>query len=307
MMFKPNHFGLFFTPKYVEYAQHNADREPFASAFARLRQGSIEGAAVVQWAGLCYRFLNDTEAGEIALTTMDRLLNDMGEQSSYLNAIWDALLFAHAVEMLCDHPAVHPAQLARWREGVYERTQLLNERVYALSFLETLWLGLVNMAAGVVLEREPIFQQGAQAYRDAVSRDISPRGHIEPLTKRGEMSVMLQSVLGVGALVMMAELAAHVGVDLWGYEVRGVSVMTCALYPIYYFYVTDKWKWEETTPEEVQAVFRAHGGYLEIVNKRHAPRDMKPLLEDLRPIVDPLAGGFPTLSHGVAPRRGLFG
>jgi hypothetical protein len=305
-MFKPHHFGLFFTPKHVEYAQQNATREPFASAFTRLRQGGAEGAAAVQWAGMHYRFLGDAEAGEIALTTMERLLDDTGEQSAYLNAIWDALIFAQAVEMLCDHPAVQPAQLARWHDGVYERAGLLNERIYELTYLESLWLGLLNMAAGVVLEREPVFGRGVQAYRDAVSRDISPRGHIEPLTQRGEMSVMLQTVLGVEALVMMAELAAHVGVDLWGYEVRGVSVMTCALYPIYYFYVTDKWKWEEITPEEVQAVFQAHGGYLEIVNRRHSPRDIKPLLEELRPLVDTLAGGIPTLTHGVVPKRGLF-
>ena len=134
-----------------------------------------------------------------------------------------------------------------------------------------------------------------------------PVAKLEPLTKRGDMSVMLQSVLGVEALVMMVELAAHVGVDLWSYEMRGVSVMTGALYPMYYFYVTERWTWEEITPEEVQAIFRAHGGYLEIVNKRYTPRDIKPLLEDLRPLVDPLAGGMPTLTHGVAARRGLFG
>jgi hypothetical protein len=307
MMFKPLHFGLFFSPKHVEYAQQNAARDPFLSAFIRLRQGTADGAAAVQLAGLRYRFLGDRESGEIALTAMERLLEDAGEATSYLNAIWEALLLAQTTEMLSDHPALQPALLARWRDAIYERAGVLNERVYGLSYLEVLWLGLLNMAVGVVLEREPIFERGAQVYRDAVSRDISPRGHIEPLTKRGELSVMYRSVLGVEALVMMAELAAHVGVDLWGYEVRGVSVMTGALYPMYYFYVTEKWTWEEITPEEVQAVFRAHGGYLEVVNKRYAPRDIKPLLEDLRPLVDPLAGSMPTLTHGVAARRGLFG
>jgi hypothetical protein len=83
--------------------------------------------------------------------------------------------------------------------------------------------------------------------------------------------------------------------------------MTAAVYPIYYFYVTDKWTWELLTPAQVQAAFRRHGGYLEIVYQRAQPRDFRPLLEDLRPIYDPFAGGVTTLTHGLPLKRGWFG
>ena len=55
-------------------------------------------------------------------------------------------------------------------------------------------------------------------------------------------------------------------------------------------------------------LFRRYGGYLEILNRRTGFKDLKPLLEDLRPIYDPRGGGLTTLSHGVpVKKRGLFG
>ncbi len=306
-MFTPHHYGLFFSQQHVDYARKHVAHAPIAAAFNVLRHATAEGAAAAQLAGLRYRFLSDLESGEIALTIMDALFRDFMERPDNLNLLRDAVILAQCIELLRDHPAAHPAQVTHWQEALHERTAALNDRAHADDYLETLWMGLANMATGVVLEREPLFERGAQVYRDAIAHAVSPRGHIEPLTLKGETSVMLRMVLGVEALVMMAELAAQVGVDLWRCEVRGVSVMTCALYPMYYFYVTDKWKWEAITPEEVQAAYRAHGGYLEIINKRYTPRDIKPLLEDLRPIHDPLAGGVPTLSHGIVARRGLFG
>jgi hypothetical protein len=158
-----------------------------------------------------------------------------------------------------------------------------------------------------VLEREPVFNVGVEAFQRAIAEDVKPRGFIEPAVKGEDGGSMARSVECVSALVLMAEAAAQVGVNLWDMQVRGVSVMTAALYPIYYFYVTDNWKWDALTPQHVQDCFRAHGGYLEIVNHRARPKDFKPLLEELRPIYDPDAGGIPTLTHGVAVKRGLFG
>lgn len=306
-MFNPQHCGLFFTTQQLEYARKNAAREPFAAALNALRQQQAEGVAAVQWAALRYRFLQDHDAGEIALTTLVNLLAGDVERLSYFDLISESLVLAQVFELLREHPAATPAHSARWRDWLHDRVGLVNEHVYDKDLLETTWTALLNMAAGVVLEREPVFAAGIRVFQDVVAREISPRGHVEFAVKHGVGSAMLRSVLAVEALVLMAEIAAHSGVDLWRYEVRGVSVMTGALYPIYYFYVTDKWQWEAISPEEVQAIFRAHGGYLEIINRRHQPRDIKPLLEDLRPIYDPRAGGLVTLTHGLVLRRGLFG
>ena len=88
-------------------------------------------------------------------------------------------------------------------------------------------------------------------------------GAIVYLTDRGPQSWHL---FLWPALVLMAEAAAHCGVNLWAYNFRGVSVKTAALYPIYYFYTPEKWSWDEgITLDEAQALFRHYGGFLEIL------------------------------------------
>ncbi|NJO82959.1 MAG: hypothetical protein HC828_09135 [Blastochloris sp.] len=113
----------------------------------------------------------------------------------------------------------------------------------------------------------------------------------------------------MNALTLIAEAATHAGVDLWRYQVRGVSLVTAGLYPIYFFYTTIKWKWEPISPESVQSSFARHGGYLEMLYARTRSKDLKILLDELRPIYDARAGGLTTLSHGVVEkkRRSLFG
>jgi hypothetical protein len=112
---------------------------------------------------------------------------------------------------------------------------------------------------------------------------------------------LLRQVLVVEALTLMAEAAEHVGVDLWGYSFRGVSVMTAFSYIMYYYFFPDKWRWDVNITNEP---FREYGGFLELVNYHAYPKDLKPLLDDLRPIYDPPGGGLTTLSHGIVRKRG---
>nr|MCU0476272.1 hypothetical protein [Anaerolineae bacterium] len=109
-----------------------------------------------------------------------------------------------------------------------------------------------------------------------------------------------------------AEVAAHAGIDLWGYELRSVSLMTAAFYPLYYYYYPEKWKWAEgISIDAAQQMFRQNAAFLEIINRRrpnvHA---INLIVDELRPIIDPLGGGAVTLTHHPAPppkRRGWFG
>lgn len=306
--FTPQHYALFFTADHVAHAQQHANREPFASTWAHLNthqpQGALYGA---QWAALRYRFGGSVDDGAAALAGLEQATsadNEMG----YLDHIMHTIVAAQTFEMLRDHPAAAPVLTARMTDWLYERVGNLNETIYEVSYVETLWLGLLHLVTGIVLEREPIFEHGSQVFMQAIAKNISPRGHIERVVKSGDGNAMSRTLLAVEALVLMAEAAAHVGVNLWDYQVRGVSVATAAVYPIYYFYVTDKWTWEAIEPSDVQAAFRARGGYLEIAQRRLQLKDFQLLLDDLRPIYDPAAGGLPTLSHALPPRtRGLFG
>jgi hypothetical protein len=305
--FTPYHFGLFFTAQHVRQAQQNAAREPFASAWAFLNTHQPQDTLyAAQGSALRWRFGGSDDEAVAALARLAQVLDDDAELP-LLDGIGHAVITVQTFEMLRDHPSASPSLQARVVDWLYERVGSLNEAVYEQSYVESLWLALITLVTGIVLEREPIFQRGAQVFMATIADDISPRGHIERAVKAGDGSAMTRTLQAVSALVLMAEAAAHVGVDLWRYQVRGVSVATAAIYPIYYFYVTDKWTWEAIEPDAVQAAFRAHGGYLELLYRQSGVKDLLPLLDELRPIYDPLAGGLPTLSHAPPQRaRGLF-
>jgi hypothetical protein len=85
------------------------------------------------------------------------------------------------------------------------------------------------------------------------------------------------------------------------------------LYPLYYYFYPEKWQWNGTNPNtldqpEVERLFRLHGSFLELLNHHigQPTRAIDLILKELRPVVDIWGGGIPSLSHGVAIRRGLF-
>jgi hypothetical protein len=174
---------------------------------------------------------------------------------------------------------------------------------------EMVWMALLNFAAGVVLEDEALLHKGIEVFKRSVTEDIRPQGFIPKAVDGKDGGSLYRQILSASALVLMAEAATHAGVDLWDFAVRGVSVVTGAMYPIYYFYTPERWRWDEgISTEEAQNLFRQYGGYLEMLYRRTRHKDLKPLLQDLRPIYDVRAGGLTTLSHGaVEMKRGLFG
>ncbi len=215
---------------------------------------------------------------------------------------------AQAFELVRDHPAFSFIERTRWTNLLQDRVNKLSAAPYNKKQVENLWLAVVVMAAAIITEQGDLFEIAAQVLRDVVDNDIRPRGYIVPAVEGGGGG-MYRQVASAAALVLLAEMAQHVGVDLWGYEQRGVSVVTAAIYPMYYYYITDEWGWDENlSVEDVQAIFAPFAGYLEIIKGRTGLRDLNPLLEDLRPIFTPYAGGLTTLTHGVTlKRRGLFG
>ncbi|MCL4248689.1 MAG: alginate lyase family protein [Anaerolineae bacterium] len=300
------HCGLFFETTHIDQARKNANHEPFSTAFADLNSRQARGLAAAQLDGLRYRFtLNEAAADRArhALTTFVSVGLDVNRPA--LEQITEAVMVAQIFEMVRDK--IDAAARTQFVDDWLALAAELIASIRADAYVEHLWLGLLRLVAGIVAENAESVEQGADVFRQTIAEDISPRGHIDLAVAGEDGGSMKRTLLAVNALVLMAEAAAHVGVDLWTYEVRGVSIMTAALYPIYYFYVTDKWQWDDLTPVQVQAAFRRHGGYLEIVNHHAQPRDFKPLLEDLRPIYDPWAGALTTLTHGVPMRRGLFG
>ncbi len=309
MTFTPHHYGLYFTQGHVEQAQQARDREPYQTAWNRLYSREPKGAvASAQWDGLLYRFSNDEEASERALVllTGENSLH-FDAETRYLERLAITLTWAQCFEMMRDHPSFSEEAQAEWMARFSDMVKHLN-RTATTGFLH-LWLNMLNLAGGIVLEREDLFQIGVEAYQRAVRENIHPEGYIRGAVEQGDGLGFYRQMRAVQALVLMAEAAQHVGVDLWGYTMRGVSVMTAVTYVIYYHFRPDKWRWDEGLEEVIPPFFRKHAAFLEMANRReNRPPDIQGVLDDLRPIYDVYGGGLTTLTHGVATRkRRLFG
>lgn len=304
------HYGLTFTMEHVQAAQKVRETPPLAGAWAYLKGHEQSGAAAALWGGLRSRFNGDARAAAFGIEMLIQHADPQKmEDLPVTDAAGETVMLTHAYEMLRDHAAFTAGDDVRWREALHERIGALNANASRDIVHEYLWVNAANLAAGIALEREPIIELAAQVFREAVADEIRPQGHIARAVSGDDGGAMHRHLLAAGALVLTAEMGAHVGLDLWDHALRGVSVMTAAIFPIYYFYTTAKWKWDAgITPEEVQALFARHGGYLEMVNRRAPSKDLATVLNDLRPVFDPYGGGLTTLTHGtVGRRRGLFG
>lgn len=309
-MFTPRHCGLYFSQEQLSAALQNGSQVPLAAALERLRSDDSSDAVSPLWGAFRYAFLNDLDAGERSLFAIEQLIEaDILEDSTYLDTVAETMMIAQTFEMVREHPSWSFVRKAGWLNRFETRVHSLSSSSYKDSYVENLWMAALVLVAGVVLEREDVFEVGIEVYKQVIDDDIRPQGHIPKAIEGGDGGAIYRQIASAAALSLMAEAATHVGVDLWSYENRGISATTAAIYPIYYFYTTEKWMWDKELPaEEVQTWFKRFGGYLEFIKKRTGLRDLNPILEDLRPIFTPLAGGLTTLTHGVMlRRRGLFG
>lgn len=305
MAFSPAHYGLYFTPEHVRSARRSRNREPFASAYTMLHDRQQSGAQQAQWLALRYRFDEATHDGAAALADMLHWLESgLSPDWTYIQGVQETLVLAHTLEMLRDHPALTPAQLKRALELMWGRVAYFDDLDYDRSYVETVWTALLHVVGGIVLEQEAMFLQGAAVYEAVVREDIHPQGYIAKVVEIGDGGGLYRQLLTVGALALMAEAAEHAGVNLWGYEVRGVAAMTALLYPVYYYFLPERWRWDDQVTTDP---FIEFGGPFEIVYRRNRIPDLRTMLDHLRPVYDAPGGGLTTLSHGVkVPRRWFF-
>lgn len=304
MAFQPRHDGLYFTQAQVETARKHLEHEPFEAAWVLLREREFTGIESAQWHALRWRFADDQNAGKGAVKSLlDCVSTGFDAKQTYFDAVRDLLTLAHAFEILRDGPHMSSEASQEFRTLFQQHDDYLQTVEYDRSYIETLWQGLLSLVSGIVLEDETRFQKGVAAYQRTIGH-IHPRGYIPQLVEARDGGGLLRSVLAVSALTLMAEAAVHVGIDLWHYSERQVSIMTLFAYLPYYYHYPEKWPWESGATNEP---FTAYGGFLEIINQRANPKEMKAILYDLRPLYDPAGGGLTTLSHGLLPKRGLFG
>lgn len=325
-MFSPQHFGLYFTPQQLDDAHKYHDKDPFKTAWATLRgTNQINPLQALLWNGLRYRFDNAPEAGEFTVSLLENHLSAQPDDTVNWSVMAESLMLAQCIELVRDHPTKTEAIDARWCDLLSGRVDWLNEHLGEPTFAERIWMTALHMATGIVLENGALFGQAVEGLHDVIDNEIHPQGYLPHAIDTSSGGQSLLNHLRVSqALVLMAEMARCVEVDLWGYANRGVSITTATTYPLYYYFYPEKWKWVEErymggkkveaevlAMDEAQRMFKNNSGFLEMLNHHYGSQSLRAvrmILEELRPVNDLYGGGLTTLTHGVAEgRRGLFG
>jgi hypothetical protein len=310
-MFKPQHTGIYFTGEHIQQAQRQRHTEPYSAAWTQLCElPESDGLITAQLNGLRYRFAADDDAGEKTVNLLRHGDINIGEDTIYIEAVAVTLTLAQCFEMVRDHLAFPLASQNAWLEAFATRVEQLNRPAYELLHFEHLWLNLLNLVAGIVLEQEDRFREAVKTYKTSIQYDIHPEGYIHKAVEVQDGHGLYRMLLSTQALILTAEAAAHAGENLWAYEYRGVSAMTPTPYLLYYYYYPDRWRWDTPLEKDAaQALYRRHAGFWDMAQRQKPSRDRKILLAELRPIYDVWGGGLTTLTHGgnVEPkRRGLF-
>lgn len=296
------HFGLYFTSEHVQQAHRAADQ--FQPAWNLLRTyfptDLLTGAQIN---GLRYRLDDDEAAGQNGLDLLRQL--GMSISESDFDSLTTAVALAQCYELVRDFDSQ-----SGWLDSFAAHVEQLNQKVSEPSFVEHLWLNLLNLSAGIVLERDDRFRQAVEVFKEAIRHDVHPEGYIPKVVQSQAGHGLYLMLLAAQALILTAEAATHAGENLWAFEHRSVSVLTPTPYLLYYYYYPEKWRWDTTLQtEEVQALYKRHAGFWEMAQRHSPSRDRKILLDELRPIYDVRGGGLTTLTHGAETlprRRGFF-
>ena len=291
MSFQPKHGGLYFAEEHLRLARENLQHEPIRGALDYLNKGSGDPLVSAQLAGLRWRLTGDDD-GIAAAAAGGLRQADLSLRSA---AGWrDALGWLAVADMLRD-------DAADWLAALESQLAMM-PNVDEVEPLDGLWGGAVLMAAGIVLEQRAYFERGRAVYKRAIHQHIHPEGYLKGIVDAADAAQSYErQVSGTCALVLMAEMAWHVGLDLWLLDNRGITPITATAYLLYYYFYPETWKWGAgLTRETTAAVIRAGGAFVEMVNRRHPLPGAEHLFAEQRPMFS-ICGGLTTLTHGIAP------
>lgn len=328
--------GLLFTKEQVATAQAQRHEQPFSVAWAAFEAlagdpdvtDSLNFRTVGQ--AFYWRLLGDAAAGARAVEALSAFAYSTADAD--VAAFKCAFATAQAISCLLDHPAMTDAA----------RTQILDawaENVAHLNAADAVhlraWSVLTELCAGILLDQPERAEMAVAGFRALIDL-VQPHGYIGALVEVRDGETLPRTLQFAQALVLAAEVGEYHGFSLWEYERRGVSVLTAALYPLYYYFYPEKWHWDaqpvmqpltgkrpsrreraaqvlsDYTVDTVKDLFKENRSFLELVNRRTrgSVRAVTLILDEARPIIDLVGGGPVTLTHGLpqaAKRRGLFG
>ncbi|MDE2854658.1 MAG: hypothetical protein OXN88_10845 [Chloroflexota bacterium] len=292
--------GLFHSAADLQLARSKRESEPIRGALARLENSEEDPLARAQLAAMRGQFHDDAQAGHAAAAALADA--DFGPAAlEDLAGLKRALGWLSLIAMLRDHPAWQPA----WRDRVNDVRAWLDEGRQPPDVEGELWRGALQLAAGALLDNDEAIEQGAAVYRRAVDEIIHPEGYLKGIADIADAPARFEAQLsGACALVLLAEMAGLLGLDLWFYDSRAVSVITAVTYTHYYYFFPEKWRWEAgLTRARTMAAVRREGAFLEMVNRRRPPQGIEALFTEQRPLFCAHGGGLTTLTHGLMPEK----
>ena len=296
---KPSSY-LLFAASDLQLARDNREREPVRGALPLLDSQPEDALALAQLQALRFLYEHDDAAGGVALELLRAQELGAGEEED-LAAIQRRFGWLQVMSQLREH--------ARWHEvaegcraGIAAAPPQLEDSA-AGDLPRLLWLAVVALAAGILLEDDAQFQSALSVYRRAVDQRIHPEGFFKGLVDvDGARGTYQAQFAATGALALMSEMAQQAGEDLWSYNNRAVSANTAATYTFYYYCFPESWRWEAgLTREQTMAIMRREGAYFEMVNRRSPLRGADELFAEQRPLFSAAAGGLTTLTHGLKP------
>ena len=288
--------GLTFTGEALQDALNNGDNATIRAALALLDTPTSDPLNDAYLSALRYQCFDSNESAQRAI----ELLRESSPTAQSVDRK-SLLGWLSVVAMLRGHPAGKP-QLA---EAVGRLTAAIESLDDASDALDHLWQGALQLAAGIVIEEESRVDAGAEIYRGAIDWIVHPEGYLKGIADVDSSPASYRAqVSGACALAVMAEMGTQAGLDLWAYNNRGVTPATASTYLLYYFYFPEKWKWAAGLTREVAtAAISRDGAFIELVNLRSPLQAVEPLLDEVRPLFSPWAGGLTTLTHSLAPDR----
>jgi hypothetical protein len=298
------HVGLYGGAAASTWAEAASSEVALAQLVAKAQDGSLIANAQLA----CHA--QDSAAAERAVALLGSIMVSPEPPDDAERLIG----LSHAVELLRPTLQAH-GRLPETVAWLQDCIASLTSRLEGAPFLAGLHRDALYLLGGIVLEDAASVERGLAAFRDVIASAVRPRGFIQPAvepTSQEGGTAYERHVRATRLLVLMAQAAtASLEWNAFEWSVRGVSVLTPAIFPIYQYFVTDKWKFDaDLQPEAVQQIFRERGGWLEMAQVRLAHRDISVVLLAMRPVWDESGGGMTTLTHGLIEkprRRRLFG
>lgn len=313
------HVGLYSTPAMLEQARATRDTEPLAWAWAWLN--AEEGAFIRQRPAptpedkraiapvhkpalsplaqaladaTAYAYDGDEQRGARAVDALQQA-HVGADAPDDLHAMMQALAWANAFVLLQAHPALTFA--GAWRAGYHQRVQALMARE---GWLTSCWQVPLRMSLGVLMNDDAQARLAVEAYQTHI-RDVHAEGYFKTIAEHKREMGYREQFFAVMALTLAAEMGEGLGLGLWAWDNRGVTLGTALSYAMYYTFFPDQWRWGDApTQEEVNALVREYGAFFEMAYYRtKLLRGIEALLDENRPFFSPYGGGLTTLTHGL--------